>query len=88
MAKIRCLVCLDKNDPDREYLFHPPQERVTIGIEKNTLVIVNGRTLKHEEVSINYCPNCGRNLNKVRKTALARWEEDRVLYVTKPKEKN
>lgn len=87
MAKIRCLICLDKNDPDKEYLSKPPHYRVKISVDKSTLIMVNGRTLMREEVSINYCPNCGRNLNKVRKTNLARWEEDRVLYVTKPKEK-
>ena len=86
MKKNKCLVCLDSADPERERLYKPPQERITVDLIKDTIVIIDGFTLYRDEIVINYCPKCGRDVNLERQQKAPFWEEDKVLYVTKSKE--
>lgn len=88
MKRKGCLVCLDQKDPDKQFLYKPRQERITVNLIQDTLVIVDGFTLYRDEIVINYCPKCGRDVNLERQQKAPRWEEDKVLYVTKSKEKN
>ena len=82
MTKNKCLVCLDSTDPERERFYKPPQERITVDLIKDTLVIIDGFTLYRDEIVINFCPKCGRDVRLENNQKPANWERDRVIYAT------
>ena len=82
MTKNKCLVCLDSADPERKKLYKPLQERITVDLIKDTLVIIDGFTLYRDEVVINFCPKCGRDVRLESNQKPDNWEEDRVIYAT------
>ena len=84
MTKSKCLVCLDQKDPDKQLLYKPRQERLTVNLIQDTLVIIDGFTLYRDEIVINYCPKCGRDINLERQQMTPSWEDDTVLYTTEP----
>ena len=88
MTKSKCLVCLDQKDPDKQFLYKPRQERITVNLIQDTRVVIDGFTLYRDEIIINYCPKCGRDINLERQQMAPSWEDDTVLYTTETNDCN
>lgn len=80
MKKSKCLVCLDQKDPDKQFLYKPRQERITVNLIQDTLVVIDGFTLYRDEIIINYCPKCGKKLEKRNEAEDYPDTKDKIVY--------